>query len=130
MKNIVPICLLFILLAGVACQEKGYPKPDGLLSEKKMVNVLHDIHLAEAMSTQSRFALNDSNKIKSGDIYQAVLDKYNLNDSIVALSLIYYSSRPKVYEKIYTKVMERLNVEIEDMNKKRDLKVEKPETRE
>jgi len=127
MKNIISVCLLFIFLLGASCEEKGYPKPEGLVNEKKMVDVLYDIHLAEAFATRNRHLVNDSNKIESEEIYQAVLNKYGLNDSIMAMSVIYYSARPKVYEKIYAKVVERLNVTIEDQKKMRELKLKDPD---
>lgn len=130
MKNILSISLVLILLVGVSCQNKGYPKPDGLPSQNEMVDILYEIHLAEAIANRNRYTVRDSTKIESDDMYQAVLEKHGLNDSIMAMSVIYYSGKPKVYEKIYSKVVERLNVKIEDMKKKSELKVESPEAKE
>jgi len=122
--------LLLILLVGTSCQNKGYPKPDGLPNQKEMADILYDIHLAEAIANRNRYTVHDSIKIESDEIYQAVLEKHGINDSIMALSVIYYSGMPKVYEKIYSKVVERMNLKIEDMKKMRDVKVESPETQE
>ena len=130
MKNILSISLLLILLIGASCQNKGYPKPDGLPNQKQMVDILYEIHLAEAIANRNRYTVRDSTKIESDEIYQAVLEKHGLNDSIMALSVIYYSGQPKVYEKIYSSVIERLNMQMEDMKKMRELKVESPESNE
>ena len=130
MRNILSISLVLILFAGVSCQNKGFPKPDELPSQKEMVDILYEIHLGEAIANRNRRTARDSTKIDSNDMYKAVLEKHGINDSIMALSVIYYSGRPKVYEKIYSKVVERLNVKIEGMKKMRDLKVESPETKE
>jgi len=128
MKNIILILIVVLSMATVSCEQKGYPKPDGLLSPRQMVDVLYDIHVGEAVSNTGQISINDSIiPITSEGVYQAVLEKYQLTDSLLTSSIIYYSSRPKDYEKIYEKVVERLNLKIEDEKQKRDLKVEKPE---
>ncbi|WP_163710870.1 DUF4296 domain-containing protein [Mangrovibacterium lignilyticum] len=130
MKNFTAVLFLFIMLIGSSCEEKGYPKPEGLIKQKEMVNILYDIHLGEALANRNRYAATDSTKIKSEDVYQAVLNKYGINDSIMSLSVIYYSARPKVYEKIYTQVVERLNLKIEAIKQKRDVTVQSPDKEE
>lgn len=126
MKKYLVITLI-ALLALPACKEKGYPKPKQLLSESDMVDILYDIHLAESVSNRNRFNPGDSIRIESKDIYQAVLNKHELTDSVFALNLIYYSAKPKVYEKIYTKVVDRLNMAIEGDRQNKDLSVQQPE---
>lgn len=126
MKKLIPL-LLILILSLSSCEEKGYPKPDPLLNESQMVDILYDIHLADALANRSRYNRTDTLKIEANEIYKAVLDKYNVSDSILSLNVIYYSARPKVYEKIYTKVVDRLNMAIEGDKKKEDISVEKPE---
>lgn len=130
MKNIILLLIVTLLLGAASCTEKGYPKPDQFLSESKMIDVLYDIHMGEAMSTRHRYAVADSLRIESIEVYQGILDKYNLTDSVLALNIIYYSSRPKVYEKIYEKVVERMNVQIEDQKQQKNLNVIKKEDEE
>ncbi len=127
MKNIFPILILILFIGATSCTEKGYPKPDNLLSEKKMENILYDIHMGEAMSTRHHYSVADSLKIESLDVYQGILEKYELTDSLLAQNIIYYSSRPKLYEKIYEKVVERLNLEIEDQKQQKNMNVIKKE---
>ncbi|WP_372773868.1 DUF4296 domain-containing protein [Mangrovibacterium sp.] len=123
MKKFVPLFFLLALLFALSCKNKGYPKPKELLSEAEMVDVLYDMHLGEAIADHDRYNANDSLKIESEAVYQAVLNKHNINDSILARSIIYYSASPKVYEKIYEEVVERLNLKIEDFRTKQEIKV-------
>ncbi|MGD9931749.1 MAG: DUF4296 domain-containing protein [Mangrovibacterium sp.] len=120
-----PLLFIFILLlfTGVACQEKGYPKPKNLISEKKMVDILYDIHLSESISEKFRYNNPDSLPVGSKELYQSVLDKYKLTDSVLTVSIIYYSAHPKAYEKIYTQVIERMNMQQEEMKKQGDLTI-------
>ena len=127
MRNFWPVIFLLLMISAAACKEKGYPKPKELISEKEMVDVLCDIHLAEALANRTRYKTIDSIKMESKDLYQAALDKHGLNDSILAMSVIYYSARPKVYEKIYTKVVEQLNLQIEGAKQKQELKIQHTE---
>lgn len=124
MKQYIPLVLILLLGFG-ACREKGYPKPEQFLSEKEMVNLLYDIHLGEALANRSRYNYGDSLKIESNEIYQAVLRKYQLTDSVLSLNLIYYSARPKEYEKIYIKVIDRLNMVVEQDKTKEDMTIQK-----
>ena len=79
--------------------------------------------MGEAMSTRHHYSVADSLKIESLDVYQGILEKYELTDSLLAQNIIYYSSRPKLYEKIYEKVVERLNLEIEDQKQQKNMNV-------
>lgn len=112
-----------ILLTIPNCKEKGYPKPKHLISEKKMVNILYDLHLSQALLDRFRYNDPDSLKLNVNDLYRSVLDKYHIEDSVLTKSILYYSSYPKIYESIYAKVIERMNLEQEEMNKQEKIKV-------
>ncbi|WP_423129593.1 DUF4296 domain-containing protein [Gaoshiqia sp. Z1-71] len=124
-KNLLIIFIGFVLIA-LSCKEKGYPKPKNLIGEKKMVEILYDIHLYDAVDDKYKYQRFDSLKIDSKVLYQTILDKHQLTDSLLAQSLIYYSSRPKVYEKIYGKVIERFNLQQEEMKKLENISVIEP----
>ncbi|MEL7585164.1 MAG: DUF4296 domain-containing protein [Prolixibacteraceae bacterium] len=121
------ICLIgilgILLIVGISCEEKGYPKPEHLVSENKLADILYDLHLAESLNERFRYNDPDSLRLNAGDLYQSVLTKYNIEDSVLAKSILYYSSYPKVYESIYAKVIERMNMEQEEMHKKEEIKV-------
>ncbi|MGE4585780.1 MAG: DUF4296 domain-containing protein [Mangrovibacterium sp.] len=112
-----------LLLSAVSCKEKGIPKPEDLIGKKQMVNILYDIHLSEAMAEQYRYNNPDSLKLDAGELYQGILNKYRLADSTLIRSILYYSSYPKIYEEIYARVIERMNMEQGEMNKPKEIKV-------
>lgn len=125
-RNIFTLLLSALLLvAGISCQEKGIPKPKHLISEKKMANILYDLHLSQAMFERFKYNDPDSLKLDAKDIYQSVLDKYQIEDSVLTNSILYYSAYPKIYEAIYAKVIERMNMEQEEMTKQEEVKVKK-----
>jgi len=115
----------FLLIGIVSCQKEGISKPKQLISEKKMADILYDLHLSQALFDRFRYNDPDSLKLDAKDIYQSVLDKYHLEDSVLTKSIIYYSSYPKIYEGIYAKVIDRMNMEQEEMNKQEEIKVKK-----
>ena len=123
MQKLSVIFFSLLLLLVAACQEKGCPKPDNLISEKKMVNILYDIHLSQALSDKFSYTNPDSLRVDSPELYQAVLEKYHLNDSVLTRSILYYSAYPKVYARIYEQVVERLNMQQEEMKKQGDLEI-------
>jgi hypothetical protein len=112
------------LAIGYSCKEKGFPKPKNMLSEKEMVDILHDMHLAEAYSNQYRIDNSGPKKIESKDLYFSVLKKHGVADSTFANSVVYYSSMPKRYEKIYQQVVDRLNMLEEETNKQQEVNIQ------
>ncbi len=123
--KIIPVLIISgILLSGLTgCSEKGYQKPKDLIGKNKMADILYDLHLSQAMLERFRYNDPDSLKLNQNDLYQSVLDKYQVGDSTLALSIIYYSTYPKLYEEIYSKVMDRMNMEQEKMNNPEEVKV-------
>ncbi|MFV0522043.1 MAG: DUF4296 domain-containing protein [Mangrovibacterium sp.] len=118
MKNFflyIAICS-FILCS--SCEKSKIKKPAHLPSSEEMVNILYDIHYAEAISQnhqesgkarrQNSLLMHNRNLI-SDSLYADILQKYDLNDSLLANSILYYSSQLKTYEEIYEKVIERIN---------------------
>jgi len=96
-------------------------KPDDLINKGKMVNILYDLHLSEAFSDY--YIENNDGKpyLSSKDFYKAVLDKYEISDSTLSTSIIYYSSFPKNYEKLYDEVSERIGMNLESIKAKNKL---------
>ena len=53
MKKILFISLLLVF-AFIACEEPVVPKPENLVKEKQMIEMLVDIHMAEATFSKFR----------------------------------------------------------------------------
>ncbi|WP_297088694.1 DUF4296 domain-containing protein [uncultured Draconibacterium sp.] len=115
------LILFALVFAFIACEEEVITKPEHLLKEKRMIEMLVDVHLAEATYTQFRYdsiMLNNS----SENFYYSVLDKHAVTDSVFEQSLVYYASKPKDFEKMYRKVMSRLSeIEQERSGRKEEL---------
>ncbi|HPT30800.1 MAG TPA: DUF4296 domain-containing protein [Prolixibacteraceae bacterium] len=110
--------LLLILMIFASCGEDIGEKPANLLSRDQMVNVLTDIHLGDAVYQTRSFSNEKLMKYSESDFYYSILKKYHLADSVFEKSLIYYSGKPKEYEKIYTRVINKLT-EMEQEEKKK-----------
>lgn len=108
MKKAIFIFVILVL-AFVSCEESVVPKPEALIKEKKMIEMLADIHLAEATFTRFRY---DSAMVHStsANFYYSILDKYQIQDSVFEQSFVYYASTPKSFEEMYRKVMNKLSV--------------------
>lgn len=91
------------------CDKTLFEKPENLVKEKQMIDMIVDIHLAEATYNTRRYADDLLKNSSSANFYYSVLDKYNVPDTIFEKSYIYYASNPKKFEKMYGEVMNRLN---------------------
>lgn len=101
--------IILILFAVFGCDKPVYEKPDKLINEKQMIQMLVDIHLAEAVFTTCRHSDSLLMKTKTEDYYFSVLEKHHLPDSVFEKSFVYYASNPKKFEKMYRQVMNQLN---------------------
>lgn len=111
MKHLVkPVFFILILTAALAaCDKPVVPKPDKLVPKDKMVELLTDMHIAESVFQNRRYAGNPTLKFSEADYYYSILKKHNVPDSTFEMSLIYYASLPKEFERIYSRVLNRLN---------------------
>ena len=107
MKNLLFI-LSLIFFAFVSCDKLPVEKPDNLIREKKMINMLVDMHIAEATFNHIR---HDSiiGKNLSANFYYSILEKYEVPDSVFEKSFVFYASTPREFEKMYRKVMNQLS---------------------
>ena len=106
----IAIFLFFLVILLSACSKETtpYDKPKKLVKEKQMIDMLVDMHLAEATYTHFR---NDSafKNMTSSVFYYSILDKYQIPDSVFEKSFVYYASSPRNFEKMYRKVMSKLS---------------------
>ena len=79
-------------------------KPDNLISESLMINILYEISILDAMST-----FKPKNK-DFEEIYGKpyIFIKYGVDSLQLAKSDEYYAKFPRVYHRIYSSVLEKL----------------------
>ena len=83
------------------------PKPDNLLDEKVMVDIIYDISILQATDGSMPYKLTEHN-IKMD---QYILDKYKIDSTAYRQNQKYYAANARKYKKIYKKVIERLEQE-------------------
>ena len=106
---------ILITLAVLAAMSSCFrdPKPRNTLSREKFIEVLADIHIAEAV-TQDRYRFG-LDSLQSKDAYFSVLKKHKIEEQEMVNTTLYYSRHPREFDKIYTEVisrMERMSEEI------------------
>ena len=108
--NSIIIFSFFLIILFSACNKEStpYDKPKKLVKEKQMIDMLTDMHMAEATYNHFR---NDSTfkDLTSSVFYYSVLDKYQTPDSVFEKSFVYYASNPRNFEKMYRKVLSKLS---------------------
>ncbi|ALJ05870.1 hypothetical protein APS56_12340 [Pseudalgibacter alginicilyticus] len=96
-----------VTLALSACYGNKKPKkPDNLISEKEMVNILMDIKIMASATGKNKNILDENGIHQEDFIYK----KYNIDSLQFALSNEYYSYYLVQYESIYAKVNDSLSI--------------------
>jgi len=126
MKKIV--CYLIVVFSIFAsCQKEVVKIPKNLIEKGKMVNIMYDLSLLEAIKIQNSSSL-DSFKINSN---QYIYKKYKIDSTQFAQNNIYYAADYNEYKKMYEQVKSRLDknvIAVETLinnKKKKDLLLEK-----
>jgi hypothetical protein len=102
------LILAILNLTFISCDKEVIPKPSPLIKEKQMINMLVDIHLAEATFNHMRYDSIIRNS-SSENFYYSVLQKYEVADSVFEKSFVFYASNPRNFEKMYREVMNKLS---------------------
>lgn len=97
------ICLVFLLVV-TGCHRL----PNGVLPAKKMVPVLVDIHLSDAINTQ-KFNLSLLKDSLPEDLYLSICRKHKIERTDLEKSLLYYGKHTREYMPIYDQVLDALN---------------------
>jgi hypothetical protein len=125
MKKILPFLIVLSILA--SCKKEVVKTPKNLIEKEKMVNIMYDLSILEAIKIQNPSSL-DTFKINSN---QYIYKKYKIDSAQFAQNNIYYASDYKEYKKMYEQVKSRLDknvtateILIKD-KKKKDLLLEK-----
>lgn len=128
MKKI--FCFFIGILLLFSCQQNAVDKPDNLIDEATMENILYDLSLFEAIRTSEPISLSKHNITATSYIYE----KYAIDSAQFANSNHYYASDLHEYLKMHKRIEERLTAAktkvdtlIAQENKKKEIKKEKKE---
>lgn len=109
------------LLAGllVSCEVR---RPDIVLSEDQMENLLYDYHMAQSLAEN----LPNNENYKRAIYTEAVFRKYNTSEAAFDSSMVWYTRNTEALSKIYEKVSKRLKVQQDEINHLIALRDKKP----
>jgi len=120
MKKYILILITFFW-AYISCDKLPVEKPENLIKEEQMIDMLVDIHIAEATYRHMQFDSVIRNS-SSSNFYYSILDKYQIPDTVFEKSFVFYASSPKQFEKMYQDVMNKLSqIEQEYSGRKNEL---------
>ncbi len=94
---------LLVIFFFTACTTR----PEGVLSPKEMEDILYDIHRTEGLLQVQGYNLKYKNK-NTALYYEQTLRKHNITQAQFDSSLVWYTDHPKRFDKIYPKVITRL----------------------
>ena len=105
-------CKLFIwLLLGSIILTACTMRPSNVLSKNKMVEVLYDLHKTDGVVFVKGYTYNhDDEQTK---LYESTLQKHGVTQAQFDSSLVWYTDNPKRFNKIYPKVINRLQKELD-----------------
>lgn len=102
MKKILFIFCISLFL--ICCNSNPAEKPNDLISEDQMVDILYDLSIINAMkSSGTKFSSPDEPTAA-----KYIFEKYKIDSVQFSQSDLYYATDIDEYEKIYKKVTDRL----------------------
>ncbi|WP_246236329.1 DUF4296 domain-containing protein [Flavobacterium ajazii] len=112
MKNFVVI--LLILLLSVSCKKELVKEPEHLIEKEKMVNIIYDLSLLDAIKYQQPLSLDslESNPKKF------IFKKYKVDSLQFAQSNMYYAADFDTYKEMFDEISARMEKEKKRNEKK------------
>jgi len=103
MKKILSILLIIIVFLG--CKEDTVQQPDRLIERGKMINIMYDVALLEALKYQNPATLAKY-KINAPDY---IYKKYKIDSLQFAQSNVYYAANYTEYKEMFDQVIKRID---------------------
>lgn len=100
----IRILIIGIILLGISCSSPAVEKPTPFIEQDKMVAVLYDFSLLNAISNSQKDYLKQRGIVPVKTIYQW----YGIDSLTFAKNDLYYTSKPKLYREIYQRVNDSL----------------------
>ena len=98
-------------------------RPRGVLSNREMRNVLYDLHRADGALQVAGYHYSHDQELAA--YYKNVLDKHGITQAEFDSSLVWFTDNPQIFNKIYPKVIARLEADLEVERQIRDAAREK-----
>lgn len=123
MKQLLVILLVVLI---ISCSNNPVPKPDNLLSEEVMKDILFDVAILQAAESTVGYRLTQNNIKLTPFIYK----KYKIDSLTYYQNQKYYAADLKKYKKMYREILERLDKEeAQYQTKEKIVKEKQPEVK-
>lgn len=97
--------LILICVAMIGC------RPRGVLTSKELRDLLYDLHRVDGAAQVAGYNYGHNQELAS--YYQSVLDKHGVTQAQFDSSLVWYTDHPQIFNKIYPRVVARLQVDMD-----------------
>lgn len=88
----------------INCKSDTIEKPDNLVDEDKMVDVMYDLYLLNAIKSTNMNYLRENNITSANYVFE----KHKIDSLQFSQSDLYYAADVEEYEKMYQRVTEKL----------------------
>lgn len=95
-----------VLFLSVSCKKELVKEPKRLIEKGKMIDIMYDLSLLDAMKYQNPLSLDSINS----DPKKFILRKYKVDSLQFAQSNIYYAADYDTYKDMYDEIGKRLAV--------------------
>jgi hypothetical protein len=112
MKISYKLLILFTFIIIFSCNKQGIDLP---IEKDKLIQILADVQLAEALIQDERSEFKDSLSVV---YYQQIFDKYGVNRALFDTSMSRLGSNPDMMEEIYTQVIKNIEKKEENIKTK------------
>jgi hypothetical protein len=112
MKIIYKPLTLFVFIIIFSCNNQ---RIDLLIEKEKLIKILADVQLAEALVQDERSEFKDS---LSAVYYKQIFDKYGVNRALFDTTMSRLGSNPDLMEEIYTQVIKNIEKKEENIKTK------------
>ncbi len=96
---------IFVVVFIISCSKNPVPKPDNLLDDEVMTNILFDIAILQAADGTMTYRLAENNIKVNSFIYE----KYKIDSATYYQNQKYYAADTRKYKKMYQEVLARLD---------------------
>ena len=86
-------------------------RPRGILSNKEMRDVLYDLHRVDGALQTAGYNYGHTQEVAA--YYKSVLDKHGVTQAQFDSSLVWFTDNPQIFNKIYPKVIDRLQMDMD-----------------
>ncbi|KFF20243.1 DUF4296 domain-containing protein [Flavobacterium hydatis] len=102
MKKI--IIIISVLMLAVGCKKELVPKPEGLVEREKMIDIMYDLSLLEAIKYQNPMSLDSSDTNPT----RFILKKYKVDSLQFVKSNMYYAANYNDYKDMFDQISARI----------------------